>query len=66
MVEENTYHLPVRIVVGVDRQVGETHISDEEYDSNHRTDCTDDVQAQAAIQLKKTQRVRVRQENYYI
>lgn len=67
LVQRGTHHTPGGIV-GIRERVGiggdETHIHDEEYDSNHRTECTDDVQAQAAIQLKKTQRVRVGEENY--
>lgn len=61
-VEGHTHHTPgvwVRKMVSVGIGGDETQICDEEYDSNHRTDCTDDVQAQAAIQLKNTQRVRV-------
>lgn len=65
LVQIGTHHTPV-IIVGIRDRVrwDETQIRDAEYDSNHRTDCTDDVQAQAAFQLKKTQRVRVKEENY--
>lgn len=61
LVQRGTHHTPIDRI-GISG--GKTHIHDEEYDSNHRTDCTDDGQAQAAIQLKKTQRVRVGEGNY--
>lgn len=37
-------------------QVVDSHICDEEHDSNQRADCTGDTQAHATLQLKKIQR----------
>lgn len=67
LAQKGTHHTPgvivgIRVRAGIDGR--ETHIHDEECDSNHRTDCADNVQGQTAIQLKKTQRVRVGEENH--
>lgn len=60
LVKRDTHDTPVKIVVGIVVMMGvDNQLCDEQHDSNHRTDCTDDVQAQASIQLKKTQRVRM-------
>lgn len=63
LVKRDTHQTPVNVVGMVITQGVDNQLCDEQQDSNHRTDCTDDVQAQAAIQLKKTQTVRVWEKN---
>lgn len=64
MAERDTHHTPVGIVVSVDIFGINSYVYDAEYHSCHRRECADDVEAQAAIHLKKTQKVRVREENH--
>ena len=59
LVKRDTHPFPTVVEI----LLADTDICDKETDSHHGNDRADNVHAQAALQLKKTQRVRVGEEN---